>query len=250
MNSSNTDDKYKFTGKERDKETGYDYFGARLYDCEIGRWLQVDPSDEDSYGYSPYAYCFEDPITKVDLDGRSAWDFIAGVVMAIGKNINPLAKEISVSQYQGDKADYVTGHVVGDIAAALIGGTEAALGSGTSGIGVAVSVTGVGIVAGAPISVLGGAVAVHGVGTVSGALISLNADMKSLNSQASNGKNEKHGDGGRAISKAEKQVQKLEAKLKEAKGSKAIKIRHKMIRIKKIAEGNAKGTEDSRANKR
>jgi len=29
--------KYKFTGKERDIETGYDYFGARYYDSRIGR---------------------------------------------------------------------------------------------------------------------------------------------------------------------------------------------------------------------
>lgn len=27
----------KFTGKERDTETGYDYFGARYYDSRIGR---------------------------------------------------------------------------------------------------------------------------------------------------------------------------------------------------------------------
>ena len=34
------DDKYKFTGKERDKESGLDYWltpGARYYDSEVGR---------------------------------------------------------------------------------------------------------------------------------------------------------------------------------------------------------------------
>ena len=30
--------KYKFTGKERDKESNLDYFGARYYDPRIGRW--------------------------------------------------------------------------------------------------------------------------------------------------------------------------------------------------------------------
>jgi len=40
---SSSDNKYKFTSKERDTETGYDYFGARCYDSRIGRWLSVDP---------------------------------------------------------------------------------------------------------------------------------------------------------------------------------------------------------------
>ena len=31
QNVGNSDARYKFTGKERDVETGYDYFGARYY---------------------------------------------------------------------------------------------------------------------------------------------------------------------------------------------------------------------------
>jgi len=31
------------TGKERDEETGLDYFGARYYDSDISVWLSVDP---------------------------------------------------------------------------------------------------------------------------------------------------------------------------------------------------------------
>ena len=34
---------YKFTGKERDKESSYDYFGARYYDSRVGRWGGVEP---------------------------------------------------------------------------------------------------------------------------------------------------------------------------------------------------------------
>jgi hypothetical protein len=30
-------DRYKFTEKERDLETGYDYFGARYYDIEFAQ---------------------------------------------------------------------------------------------------------------------------------------------------------------------------------------------------------------------
>ena len=36
-------DKYKFTEKERDTETNYDYFGARYYDPELVRWHTPGP---------------------------------------------------------------------------------------------------------------------------------------------------------------------------------------------------------------
>ena len=61
--------KYKFTGKERDTETGYDYFGWRLYDGRIGRWLQTDPLAGESPEFSPYIYANDNPITIVDLFG-------------------------------------------------------------------------------------------------------------------------------------------------------------------------------------
>lgn len=46
-----------------------------------------------------------------------------------------------------------------------------------------------------------------------------------------NGKNEKHRDGGRAKTKAEKQVEKYEEQLKTAKGSEAKKIKDKMRHV-------------------
>lgn len=36
---------YKFTGKERDTESGLDYFGARRYASSMGRWMSPDWSD-------------------------------------------------------------------------------------------------------------------------------------------------------------------------------------------------------------
>jgi RHS repeat-associated protein len=37
--------KYKFTGKERDTETGNDHFWARNYSDTLGRWLSPDPDN-------------------------------------------------------------------------------------------------------------------------------------------------------------------------------------------------------------
>lgn len=64
------DERYKFTGKERDAETGYDYFGARYYIPPFLHWLSVDPLADKYPNISPYAYCVWNPIKHIDPDGR------------------------------------------------------------------------------------------------------------------------------------------------------------------------------------
>jgi RHS repeat-associated protein len=59
----------KFTEKERDKESGWDYFGARNYDSDLGRWLQVDPLADKYPGWSPYNYCHNNPLNRIDIMG-------------------------------------------------------------------------------------------------------------------------------------------------------------------------------------
>ena len=60
-----------FTGKERDEETGYGYFGARYMDHELmTMWLSVDPMADKYPSVSPYAYCAWSPVKLVDPDGR------------------------------------------------------------------------------------------------------------------------------------------------------------------------------------
>ena len=59
------------TGKERDSETGFSYFGARYYDSDIlTGWLSVDPLADKYPSLSPYAYCGWNPVKLVDPDGR------------------------------------------------------------------------------------------------------------------------------------------------------------------------------------
>ena len=69
LDNASADNRYKFTSKERDTETGYDYFGARYYDSFIGRWLQVDPLADKYQGWSPYNYCGNNPICIIDPNG-------------------------------------------------------------------------------------------------------------------------------------------------------------------------------------
>ena len=60
-----------FTGKEKDLETGYGYFGARYMDHELMTgWLSVDPMSDKYPSISPYAYCAWNPVRLLDPDGR------------------------------------------------------------------------------------------------------------------------------------------------------------------------------------
>src|SRR5712664_3124541 len=72
----------KFTLKERDNETGLDYFGARYYGSTQGRFVSPDPlhfwmldrKKQDQYISNPqrwnrYTYVLNNPLSRVDPDG-------------------------------------------------------------------------------------------------------------------------------------------------------------------------------------
>jgi len=71
----NPDQRYKFTGKERDAESGYDYFGARYYDSRIGRFTSVDRRAEKYPMLSSYHYASNNPLVFVDIHGDSVASF-------------------------------------------------------------------------------------------------------------------------------------------------------------------------------
>ncbi len=66
---------FGFTGKERDEETGYGYFGARYMDHDLmTMWLSVAPMADKYPNISPYAYCAWNPVKLVDPDGKDVWE--------------------------------------------------------------------------------------------------------------------------------------------------------------------------------
>ena len=72
---SSYNERFTFTGKERDSETGFSYFGARYYDSDIlTGWLSVDPLADKYPNISPYAYCAWNPVRLVDPDGEDVWE--------------------------------------------------------------------------------------------------------------------------------------------------------------------------------
>jgi len=66
----------KFTGKERDQETGLDYFGARYLSSAQGRFTSADPTVmtgqriSDPQQLNLYSYTRNNPLQFVDPDGK------------------------------------------------------------------------------------------------------------------------------------------------------------------------------------
>ena len=63
---------YRYTGKELTRFNALNWYnyGARWYDPTIARWNGVDPMAEKYTGSSPFIYCINDPVNRIDLDGN------------------------------------------------------------------------------------------------------------------------------------------------------------------------------------
>jgi RHS repeat-associated protein len=73
--SATTNGTEKFTSKERDSETGNDFFGARYFSSAHGRFTSVDPSrlgafSDDPQTWNRYSYAHNNPLRYVDKNGK------------------------------------------------------------------------------------------------------------------------------------------------------------------------------------
>jgi RHS repeat-associated protein len=78
-NGLNTNDdaaEHHYTGKERDSESGNDYFGARYFGSSMGRFLSPDPLMASAKAWDPqtwnrYVYGRNNPLTMIDPTGMA-----------------------------------------------------------------------------------------------------------------------------------------------------------------------------------
>jgi len=90
---------YKLTGKERDTESNLDYFGARYFSSNAGRFSSADEFDADSDSRDPqrwnlYAYTKNNPLKYVDPSGRD---------IVVAQEL-----QATVAQLRSDSPDYNT----------------------------------------------------------------------------------------------------------------------------------------------
>ena len=109
---------YKYNGKELVSDEGlnwYDYL-ARVYDPALLIFTTMDPMAEKYYSISPYAYCMNNPVRYIDLDGMSTHTDSLGHVVAVYNNddMGVYKHDISSSTYDGSLLSADGGTMMGE----------------------------------------------------------------------------------------------------------------------------------------
>jgi len=73
--------RYKYTGMERDEETGLQCHGVRYYAVWLGRWMSADPIGLGD-GVNRYGYCHGGAINGSDAEGLADRRAIVRFVIA------------------------------------------------------------------------------------------------------------------------------------------------------------------------
>jgi RHS repeat-associated protein len=158
-------------------------YGARMYDPQTGRWTTPDDFGEIAYAETPYCYVGNNPISRIDPDGNTWLDELAGLVIGTVTNVIP-GTTGARNLYTPAEADaYNSALRTADNSAMAVGIAATNFGKGAMATGGVVAagggtlvLTGVGAPVGAPIAIAGTAVASTGAATaVVGSTLVLNS---------------------------------------------------------------------------
>lgn len=123
--------RYRYTGKERDEESGFFYHGARYYVAWLGRWTSFDPAineaKEFNYStYQPYVYVENKPTIAFDPDGEAIETVFDAISLGIG--VVSLKENIQAGNVVDSIVDAVG--IVADTAAVVLPGVPGGAGAG------------------------------------------------------------------------------------------------------------------------
>ncbi len=105
---STSGNSYKFSGQERDAESGTDYFVARQYAYSLGRFVQTDPENasgwlniDDPQSWNGYSYGRNNPLLNIDPTGSTYCQ-----VITHEDGSQSLGECVSDEEYESDPAKY------------------------------------------------------------------------------------------------------------------------------------------------
>ncbi len=119
----------RYRGYYYDSEIGMYYLQSRYYNPQVGRFISADGQlNNDLLGNNLFAYCGNNPVTRLDDNGQGWW-IVAGA--AVGGIISAATKAVSnimsgTKWYNGVAGAFVGGAVSGAITAATCNTTAAA----------------------------------------------------------------------------------------------------------------------------
>ena len=105
--------RYRYTGKEKDEESGLYYHGARYYACWLGRWTAADPIGIGD-GLNVYMYVHGNPLSGVDPSGMGTENNDDVVKPVLDENnkgekasISKIKKEIEIEDKESLKNRFI-----------------------------------------------------------------------------------------------------------------------------------------------
>ncbi len=124
--------RYRYTGKEKDEETGLYYHGARYYACWLARWGSADPSGIAA-GVNLYRYVKNNPTIGIDPNGKAPLPFLLALQSDNGQvdlaelNSEPLLTPENISDFwSGGGNNLIMGAIIFTGGAIIIVGTGGA----------------------------------------------------------------------------------------------------------------------------
>ncbi|MDR0829315.1 MAG: hypothetical protein LBN95_04275 [Prevotellaceae bacterium] len=233
---------YQFTGKEKDDESGFNYFGARYYWSIGGIFISVDNLFHLEPHLSNYAYCANNPLRYADPDGNTKGDRIVGLIIGVVTNVIPGASLLPIrSSYTPTNAgDYNSSLQTVDNTMLALGtgmmqkGSKVAAGGGTVAV-TALAITGASggtlTIAGVPVAAAGATVAEAGfLVATGGAVLASNASVN-----ASKGYNYGTNKNGTSTNKNYKSTNQLQKDIDTGKAPNS---------LKRFDTGKIKGEQD------